>query len=144
MAITQLSAFLENTPGTLCQAVSLVTDAGVNIRALSVADTKDFGILRLIVADVEKTKEALSSYTAVSETPVIAVKMNDEAGALKSIMEIMKSAGINIEYLYAFTASIQGSAYVVFRIDDIEEAEAILAQNGIQTLTDKDIRDLLG
>ena len=56
----------------------------------------------------------------------------------------MKSAGINIEYLYAFTASIQGSAYVVFRIDDIEEAEAILAQNGIQTLTDKDIRDLLG
>ena len=80
MAITQISAFLENRPGTLFKAISAVTDAGVNMRALSVAETKDFGILRVIVSDVEKTKAALGADTMIRETPVIAVKMNDKTG----------------------------------------------------------------
>ena len=143
MAITQLSAFLENTPGTLYRAVSSITEAGVNIRALSVADTKDFGILRIIVSDIEKTKEALSENTVTSETPVIAVKMSDQKGALKNILDVLQDDEINIEYVYAFTGAMQGSAYVVLRVDDIEEAEEVLNENGLKTLSDEDMGGFL-
>ena len=143
MAITQLSAFLENTPGTLYKAVSAISDAGVNLRALSVADTKDFGILRVIVSDIGKTKEVLSDDTVVKETRVIAVKMSDKAGALKEILKIIQETGVNIEYVYAFTAAVAGSAYVVLRVDDIDEAETVLRGNGIKTLSDADIEEIL-
>ena len=143
MAITQLSAFLENTPGTLYKAVSALSDAGVNLRALSVADTKDFGILRVIVSDIEKTKEVLSGDTVVKETRVIAAKMSDKAGALKEILKIIQETGVNIEYVYAFTAAVAGSAYVVLRVDDIDEAETVLKGNGIKTLSDADIEEIL-
>ncbi len=143
MAITQLSAFLENTPGTLYKAVSAISDAGVNLRALSVADTKDFGILRVIVSDIGKTKEVLSDDTVVKETRVIAVKMSDKAGALKEILKIIQETGVNIEYIYAFTAAVAGSAYVVLRVDDIDEAETVLRGNGIKTLSDADIEEIL-
>ena len=143
MAITQMSAFLENTPGTLYQAVSAISDAGVNIRALSVADTRDFGILRLIVSDVEKTREALSDDTVITQTKVIAAKMSDEAGSLKKILRIIQDTGVNIEYVYAFTSPVAGSAYVVLRVDDEAGAEAVLAQNGIRTLSDEDMNGLL-
>ena len=143
MAITQLSAFLENTPGTLCETVGAITDAGVNIRALSVADTKDFGILRVIVSDIEKTKSALSNDTVVRETPVIAVKMNDKTGALNEILNILQKANINVEYVYAFTGAVQGNAYVVLRVDDVEQAEQTLNKNGIHTLNDGDINEYL-
>lgn len=143
MAITQLSAFLENRPGTLYQAVSAISDAGVNIRALSVADTKDFGILRLIVSDLDKTKEVLSDGIVITETKVIAAKMSDEAGALKKILNIIQDTGVNIEYVYAFTSPVAGSAYVVLRVDDEAGAEAVLARNGIETLSDEDMNGLL-
>ena len=143
MAITQLSAFLENTPGTLYKAVSAISDAGVNLRALSVADTKDFGILRVIVSDIGKTKEVLSGDTVVKETRVIAAKMSDKAGALKEILKIIQETGVNIEYVYAFTAAVAGSAYVVLRVDDIDEAETVLRGNGIKTLSDADIEEIL-
>ena len=143
MAITQLSAFLENTPGTLYRAVSSITEAGVNIRALSVADTKDFGILRIIVSDIEKTKEALDDNTVITETPVIAVKMSDQKGALKNILDVLQDDEINIEYVYAFTGAMQGSAYVVLRVDDIEEAEDVLNANGLRTLSDEDMGGFL-
>ena len=143
MAITQLSAFLENTPGTLYKAVSAISDAGVNLRALSVADTKDFGILRVIVSDIGKTKELLSDDTVVNETRVNAVKMSDKAGALKEILKIIQETGVNIEYVYAFTAAVAGSAYVVLRVDDIDEAETVLRGNGIKTLSDADIEEIL-
>ena len=143
MAITQLSAFLANTPGTLCEAVNNITDAGVNIRALSVADTRDFGILRIIVSDLEKTKAALSDNTVITETSVLAVKMSDQAGALKKILNILKKEDVNIEYVYAFTGAMQGSAYVVLRVDDTEAGEAILEKNGIVTLSDEDMAGFL-
>ena len=143
MAITQLSAFLENTPGTLYKAVCAISDAGVNLRALSVADTRDFGILRIIVSDVDKTKEVLSDGVVITLTKVIAAKMSDEAGALKKILGIIQATGVNIEYVYAFTSAVAGSAYVVLRVNDIEEAEAVLARNGIETLSDGDLAGLL-
>ena len=143
MAITQLSAFLANKPGTLAQAVSAISDAGVNMRALSVADTSDFGVLRVIVSDVAKTKAVLSEHTIASETPVIAVRMDDRAGSLKEILDILQAADINIEYVYAFTTSGEGSAYVVMRVDDIAGAEDVLQKNGKATLSDDDLTDLL-
>ena len=143
MAITQLSAFLENVPGTLCEAVAAIMNAGVNIRALSVADTKDFGILRVIVSDTEKTKQALSQETIIQETAVIAVEMKDQAGALNDILAILKTADINVEYVYAFTGAVAGNAYVVLRVDDVQQAEQTLSQNGIQTLNDEDLTDYL-
>lgn len=143
MAITQLSAFLENTPGTLCETVAAITKAGVNIRALSVADTKDFGILRIIVSDIDKTKAAISDDTIVKETPVIAVKMNDKAGALNNILTTLEAADINVEYVYAFTGAVQGNAYVVVRVDDVENAEEVLNKNNIPTLNDEDINEYL-
>ena len=143
MAITQLSAFLENTPGTLYKAVCAISDAGVNLRALSVADTRDFGILRVIVSDIDKTVEALSEDTVITRTSVIAVRMSDKAGALKEILSVLQKAGINIEYVYAFTAAVAGSAYVVMRVNDIEEAEAVLAGNNIITLSDEDLGTVL-
>ena len=143
MAITQLSAFLEHTPGTLYKAVCAISDAGVNLRALSVADTRDFGILRVIVSDIDKTVAALSDDTIIARTSVIAVRMSDKAGALKQILSILQAAGINIEYVYAFTANAANSAYVVLRVNDIENAEAILTQNGLETLNDEDLNTIL-
>ena len=143
MAITQLSAFLENTPGTLYDAVSKISEAGANMRALSLADTKDFGILRVIVSDVEKAKDALSDSMIAIETKVIAVKMSDKAGTLKDILKVLQEANINIEYVYAFTSTVQGAAYVVLRVDEIEEAENVLSRNGMITLSDSDLEGLL-
>ena len=143
MAITQLSAFLENTPGTLYKAVCAISEAGVNLRALSVADTRDFGILRVIVSDVEKTIAALNEDTVITRTSVIAVRMSDKAGALKEILSVLQKAGINIEYVYAFTANAANSAYVVLRVNDIEEAEAILKENCLDTLNDEDLNTIL-
>ena len=143
MAITQLSAFLENKPGVLLEALTALKEAGVNLRALSVADSKDFGILRLIVSDVEKTRDIFGENIIVKDTPVIAVKMDDQTGALSNVLAILRDAGVNIEYVYAFTGAMQGSAYVVLRVDDIEGAENILTQKGIKTLDDEDMRGFL-
>lgn len=143
MAITQLSVFLENSPGRLAEAVRIISDAGVNIRAMSLADTKDFGILRLIVSDADKAKETLSSNYIVMETKVIAVKMDDQAGALNNILQALEKAQINVEYMYAFTGAEALSAYVVLRVDDLENAETVLAESGLQTLTDDKLRAIL-
>ena len=143
MAITQLSVYLANQPGTLSAAIRAISGAGINIRALSLADTRDFGILRLITSDIEATKTALTERAIATETPVIAVKMSDKAGALNEILRILEKAGINIEYVYAFTSTIAGAAYVVFRVNNIDEAEAVLKDNGVETLSDADLEGML-
>jgi len=134
MAIKQLSVFVENKPGKLLEIVKVLADARVNIRAMSLADTKDFGILRLIVSDIDRAKEILSRDSIVTITPVIAAEMSDKAGALSSILEDFGFEHINIEYMYAFTASTALGAYVVFRVDDTESAERVLKSKGIPVL----------
>ena len=143
MAITQLSVFLENKPGQLAAAVKLISEGGVNIRALSLADTRDFGILRLIVSDNKKAKELLAEKSIVTETPVIAVKMEDEAGALNRILQSLQEERINVEYLYAFTGAAAYSAYTVLRVDDAAHAELVLKNAGVSTLTDAELMQLL-
>ena len=143
MAITQLSVFLENKPGQLAAAVKLISEGGVNIRALSLADTRDFGILRLIVSDNKKAKELLAEKSIVTETPVIAVKMEDEAGAINRILQSLQEERINVEYLYAFTGAAAYSAYTVLRVDDAAHAELVLKNNGVSTLSDAELMELL-
>ena len=143
MAITQISVFLENRPGQLAAAVRRLSDAGVNLRALSLADTKDFGLLRLIVDDVPKAKSVLSEHSIVLETPVIAARMDDEAGALNHILQLLETTQINVEYMYAFTGASAGSAYVVLRVDDAETAETALHGGGVSLLTDEEIDEII-
>ena len=142
MAIQQLSVFVENQKGKLLGTVKALADAGINIRAMSIADTKDFGILRLITSDNQKAMEVLADESIVNTTMVIAAKMEDRAGALYQVLQILSDAQINIEYLYAFTASEDFGAYVVFRVSDAAAAQEILNAHGVATLDDADIVDI--
>ncbi len=142
MAIQQLSVFVENQKGKLLGTVKTLAEAGINIRAMSIADTKDFGILRLITSDNQKAMEVLADESIVNTTMVIAAKMEDRAGALYQVLQILSDAQINIEYLYAFTASEDFGAYVVFRVSDAAAAQEILNAHGVATLDDADIVEI--
>ena len=141
MAIKQLTVFLENEAVKLSEIVKRISDANVNIRAMCIADSSDCGILRLIVSDLEKAQGALKGENIMSAVDVLAVKMTDKAGSLSGILTVLDKAGINIDYMYAFTAPALG-AYVVLRVGDNDAAEKVLKQNGIETLTDEDIKEL--
>lgn len=142
MAINQLSVFVENQKGGLLSTVRTLAEAGINIRAMSIADTKDFGILRLITSDNEKAKAVLSEASMLNVTKVIAAKMEDEAGALYKVLQILSDAQINIEYLYAFTASEKFGAYVVLRVSDVGAAQEVLNEKGVSTLSEEDILEM--
>lgn len=143
MTINQLSIFVENKAGTVAEITKSIAGAGVSIRALSVADTQEFGILRLIVSDVEKAKEALhENDCVVSVTKVIGVEIPDVAGGLSSVLELMSENSINVEYLYAFITISGQHAYVVLRVEDNDKAAKILKENGVKLVTQADIDSL--
>ena len=142
MAIQQISVFVENKQGKLVETVKTLAENDINIRAMSIADTKDFGILRMITSDNAKTKEVLSSDSVVNTTDVIAVKMADRPGSLYKVIDILSKAGINIEYMYAFTASDSLGAYVVFRVDDVPQAQRVIDDNGLKSLNDEDVQSM--
>ncbi len=140
MTIKQLSIFVENKAGTVAEITKRLADASVSIRALSVADTQEFGILRLIVDNVEKAKDALSeSECVVSVTKVIGVEIPDVAGGLSNVLQLMSKSGINVEYLYAFITISGKHAYVVLRVEDNDKAIEILTKNGVKLVTQEDI-----
>ena len=140
MAITQLSIFLMNQPGALVDAVSAISGAGANIRAMSLAEANDFGILRIIVSDSDKICKLLGDKYLISKTEVVAARMNDRSGALYPILVALSDANINIAYMYAFTGSDADEAYVVFRVNDVKTAEAVLNSNGVSTLSDESLK----
>ena len=143
MAIKQVSVFVENKPGTLVSITDAIGAAGVDIRAMSIADTQDFGILRLIVSDNEKTKQAVQSIGCiVSITEVVAVAVSDRPGALNDVMHVLSENGVNIEYMYAFLTSRGHNAYVVLRVADNDRAAEILASKGVKLVSEDDIADL--
>lgn len=143
MTIKQLSIFVENKAGTVSNIAKSIADAGVSIRALSVADTQEFGILRLIVSDVEKAKDVLSENDCVvSVTKVIGVQIPDVPGGLSEVLALMSENGINIEYLYAFITISGKHAYVVLRVEDNEKAIDVLSKAGIKLVTQSDIDSL--
>ena len=140
MAITQLSVFLMNQPGALIEAIQALSDAGINIRAMSIAEANDFGILRIIVSDTDTACKVLGDKYLFSKTEVVAVLMNDRSGALYPILTALNEANINIEYMYAFTGSGSEEAYVVIRVNDVKTAEELLNANGIRTLSDENLK----
>ena len=135
MKVEQLSIFIENKSGRLAEITRLLGDAGVNIRALSLADTSDFGILRLIVNDVEKAKVVLKEKGfTVSKTEVIAVEVPDRPGGLSAILQTLDAEQINVEYMYAFVERCGENAVIIFRFDEIDKAIGALKANNFNVL----------
>lgn len=135
MAIRQLSVFAENKPGSLLSVIRTLKEAEIDIRAFSIADTQDFGIVRLIVSDTEKAADALQrAGSLVSVTEVAAITIPDRPGALSSLMTALADQNINIEYMYAFVTAAEAHACVVLRVADTKAAEAIARENGLEYL----------
>lgn len=131
MSIKQISVFLENTTGRICEVTRTLAQAGINLRAISIADTADFGILRIVV---DRNDEAISALTAAGfttrQTVVAAVEIEDKPGSLAALMDLFRQSGINIEYLYASLEGSQGRAVVIFKLEDNEKGFDILKKNG--------------
>ena len=136
MTIYQISVFIENKPGRLTEIVKTLSTNGIDIRALSVADTTDFGILRIIVNDPEAAIKVLKAEgVTVSKTEVIGVSFDDKTGALANVLEILSGAGIAVEYAYAFMTHSTDSSSVILRVEDNEKAVKVLTDAGV-TLID--------
>lgn len=135
MKVQQISIFIENKSGRLAEITRILGDAGINIRALSLADTTDFGILRLIVNDGLKANSVLKEKGfTVNMTEVVAVEVPDRPGGLSSILQTLDSAEINVEYMYAFVERSGGNAVIIFRFDETDKAIATLKANNFKML----------
>ena len=143
MLVEQISIFLENKAGRLAEISRVVAEAGVNIRALSLADTSDFGILRLIVNDNDKAKAALKEHGfTVGKTDVVAVQVEDRPGGLSGVLDILSRENINVEYMYAFVQHSGEDAVIIFRFDDIDVAVKLLQENNVRVLGGKTLSTL--
>jgi hypothetical protein len=143
MKVEQISIFLENKPGGLSEVTRILKENNINIRALSLADTTDFGILRLIVNDVEKAKEMLKAAgLSVGRTTVVALEVPDSPGGLNSILETLSKESINVEYMYAFIQSSGKNAVIIFRFDNTDRAIEILSNAGFTVLSGEKVYSL--
>ncbi len=140
MKVEQISIFLENKSGRLAEVTRTLSEADVNIRALSLADTSDFGVLRLIVNDNEKAKDALKNNGfTVNVTDVVAVEVTDKPGGLHNILGILRGQGINVEYMYAFVQQSGNNAVMIFRFENTEDAVNVLQENEITVISGSDL-----
>ena len=143
MAIKQLTVFVENKQGTMVSITEILSKNNINIRALSIAETQDFGILRLIVNDEEAAKTILADAGyLIKITDVVGVKIGDAPGKLCEALKVLDESNINLEYLYAFMARTEKHAYVVLRVEDNAAAENVLENAGFHLITEADIRKL--
>lgn len=143
MLIKQLSIFVENKPGRLAEITALLSQENIDIRALCIADTKDFGILRLIVNDPDTAERMLKANgCTVSLTEVITIRIDDQPGGLATPMKILYENGISVEYMYAFISKDVHSAYVILRVEDNERAIEVLSQNGVTLVKSEEIYHL--
>ncbi len=140
MFAEQISIFIENKEGRLAEVTAILRDANVNIRALSLADTTDFGVLRLIVNDNKKAEDALKreGFT-VGKTQVMAVEVEDKPGGLNDILDPLSENEVNVEYMYAFANPQCKNAIMIFRFDDHDKALEILSEKGIKVISADDI-----
>ena len=140
MLIKQISVFMENVPGKLGEVTQALGENGIDMSALSLADTTDFGILRLIVNDPDKACQVLRDHDfIVKQRDVVAAVIDDRPGGLTTVLQILSQAKVSVEYMYAFVGSQDGHAVVVMRPDDAEAAQRALDANHISTLAPKDI-----
>ncbi len=135
MQVEQISIFIENKSGRLAEVTRVLGSKGINIRALSLADTSDFGILRLIVDQTDLARATLKEQGfTVSKTEVVAVEVPDQPGGLAGILEVLDKSGINVEYMYAFVERCGGNAVIIFRFDDPVSAIRVLTDNRLKIL----------
>ncbi len=143
MKVSQLSVFIENKSGRLADVARSLENAKINIRALSIADTIDYGLLRLIVNDPVGAKAALvNAGFTVTLTEVLAIEVPDKPGGLAGIIDILAEGGLNIEYMYAFVGTSGENAIVIFRLERIDEAIPILQSKGVRILTGDELHSL--
>ncbi len=143
MAIKQLTVFVQNRKGTIVSVTDILAKNDINIRALSIAETEDFGILRLIVNDETKAEKVLEEQGyLIKVVDVVGVKIGDAPGKLTAALDVLDKAGINVEYLYAFMARTEKHAYVVLRVENNDAAEAALTNAGFKLITEADINKL--
>ena len=136
----QLSVFVQNEPGKLALITRALSDGGADIRALSIADTKDFGILRMLVSDADKAKRALRGINCTfSATPIVVVAVPDVPGGLAAVLELMAKAGVDIEYMYSLIGRGEEKAFMVFRVSDEKSLVSLLADNGISTVSSEEL-----
>ncbi len=135
MNIRQISIFLENRKGRLAEVTDVLARERINIRALSLADTADFGVLRIIVNDPQRCLKVLQENRIIAQaTDVLAVEIEDQPGGLHRMLEACDRNGLNIEYMYAFVGKKEGNAIVIFKIDEVERAIEVLTADGIPLL----------
>ena len=143
MSTKQISAFLENKPGKLSELTSLLAANGIDLRALSLAETNDFGIARMIVDDVEKASAVLANESFIaSVTEVLVFAVPDEPGGLNRLLTEFNKANVNIIYMYAFIGRDTSRAYMIFRVQDDKKASAALVANGIKVLNQEDMAEI--
>jgi hypothetical protein len=141
--VNQISVFVENKTGSLANVTKVLANAGIDIRAFSIADTSEFGILRMIVDKPEKAMTVLNAerVTAIL-TPVLAVKLLDKPGAMNSVMAVLSAEGVAVEYAYAFVTRDREYAYVVLRVDEPGSVGAMLRENGFTVIGNDEIESL--
>ena len=133
MTVKQISVFVENKPGKLAELTDYLHQHDIDMRALSIAETQDFGIVRMIVDDAYKASQVLKeSGYVVSITPVLAVEMSDEPGSLYKILKVLGDGGVNLDYTYAFLGQKAATAYMVIRVEDNDKAIEVLSKSGIR------------
>ncbi len=138
----QISVFVDNKPNQLTGVMALLKDCGINVRALSLADTSDFGILRMVVNDTDKAEKVLKNASyAVTVTEIVAITIPDSPGQLSRVLDILGEENVNLEYLYAFTGASDRSVSFVIRVDDIKLASDALTKGGIIQLTEQDLSE---
>lgn len=138
MSVNQVSVFLENKPGTLNKLTEVLAANKINIRALSLAETSEFGIVRMLVNDVYEATTILRENNFIAtHTPVLAYAIADKAGDLNSLLNKFTEIGVNIEYMYAFAGKER--AYMIFRVNDTKKAESLLKGKGLKSLTQEEI-----
>ena len=143
MAIKQLTVFVQNSKGSIVTVTDILAKNNINIRALSIAETEDFGILRLIVNDELSAKKVLDNEGyLIKVVDVVGVKIGDEPGKLTAALGVLDKADINVEYLYAFMARTEKHAYVVIRVEDNNMAENALTSAGFKLVTQADVDKL--
>ena len=140
MKLNQLSVFLENKPGRLSEPCKILAEADINILTLSLADTQQFGIMRLVVKEWEKAKEALEKAgCVVNVTEVVALEVQDQPGGLESVLKIIEQGDINIEYIYAFTFRRKDKAIIIFRFEEPDTAIKVLQAKGVNVIGDVEL-----
>lgn len=143
MFVKQISVFMENRPGRLAEITKVLSDNDIDIRAINIADTTDFGILRMIVNDEVKAEQVLRDNQMTANTSeVIAISISDSVGAFSNVIQLLKDKDISIEYIYSFIGEKSSKAVIVLKTSDIGVSANILKENGVTVLSKEDVNNL--